>query len=378
MEQYDDPDRIYNYEYNCENHSILDKFYKYWWRIAIKAVPARMSANLLSIIGNSGSWLALIIGIIFGAALGPKQPWIFAICGLAVFFYHTVDCLDGIQARRIGASGPLGEFVDHWFDAMNVFFFPLTIIVAFPVIPIGMAILLIFASSITDWIVFNQVLKTKTLYISPLSSGEGITLHILFLFSIPILGYGFWATPSSFFGIVPLISMLTFVLLMEFITIITTLISLRFAGWKNICIQLASTLPLVPWILLGQSYGTPRWTLILGLLTIGFVGTRHVGDLLRVRLLGLKYPAYYLDLIIGSCAALVIAILFAWIPGFPLWAYVLPIAWIFATNTYALVLQFSRTIRRVKEYLDIGLFDVPAAPESVKMEVCGEYLNSSF
>lgn len=359
MDRYDDPDRIYRYKYASENHSLVDRLYKYWWAIAFKAVPARISANLLSMLGNLGSWLALGLAIAFGADQGPTKPWIFVVCGLAVFFYHTVDCLDGMQARRIGASGPLGEFVDHWFDAMNVFFFPLTIIAAFPVVPTWMAVLLIYISNVSDWVVLKEVVNKGRLYFGPVSSEEGITIHMLFLLSVPLLGYGFWAEPGALFGVPPVLLVLGFVILGHAVSIAITLRALRLDGWKELCVQSASTLPLLAWTIAGQALGMPRWTVILGLLAIGFIGTRHVGDLLRVRLVGLRYPAYYPDLLVGSAASLLAVLALALRPGLSPALYAAPVIAVMAMTAVALTRQFYRTAARVRECLGHGVFYVP-------------------
>ncbi len=34
-------------------------------------------------------------------------------CALGLFFYQTMDVIDGKQARRTGTSSPLGELFDH-------------------------------------------------------------------------------------------------------------------------------------------------------------------------------------------------------------------------------------------------------------------------
>ena len=36
-----------------------------------------------------------------------------------LFFYQSLDAIDGKQARRTGMAGPLGEMFDHGCDALN-------------------------------------------------------------------------------------------------------------------------------------------------------------------------------------------------------------------------------------------------------------------
>lgn len=47
----------------------------------------------------------------------------FWACALGLFFYQTLDGMDGKQARRIGLSTPLGEFFDHGLDAITTFLY---------------------------------------------------------------------------------------------------------------------------------------------------------------------------------------------------------------------------------------------------------------
>ncbi|MBU0928590.1 MAG: CDP-alcohol phosphatidyltransferase family protein [Spirochaetes bacterium] len=359
MDRYDDPDRVLTYSYASVNDSIVDKVYKYWWRLAFKLVPGRISANLLSMLGNIGSWAALAILIAFGASYGPGHPWIFALCAFLVFAYHTIDCLDGMQARRIGVSGPLGEFVDHWFDAMNVFFFPLSFVAAFPVVSPSLAAVLILVSGISDWVVLREVVKTGKLHFGAISSEEGITLHMLVLVSIPVLGYDFWASPIAGLGLAPIVVLLALVVAGHLASIIVTLMKIKFDGLGALCVQLASTAPLAVWTVAGQVAGQPRWIMTFGLLCIGFVGTRHVGDLLRVRLVGLRYPSLYADLAAGSAAALVASWLVATGRVTATWIYAAPMAYVAATTLAALCGQFYRTVALVRRRLGTGLFHVP-------------------
>ena len=47
--------------------------------------------------------------------------WAYLCCAVGLFIYQTLDGMDGIQARRIGLSSPLGEVFDHGLDAILTF-----------------------------------------------------------------------------------------------------------------------------------------------------------------------------------------------------------------------------------------------------------------
>ena len=48
--------------------------------------------------------------------------WVFVLNAVAILIYQTLDNMDGKQARRIGASSPLGLLFDHGCDAINSVF----------------------------------------------------------------------------------------------------------------------------------------------------------------------------------------------------------------------------------------------------------------
>lgn len=357
MEKYSEPERIYAYQYKSVSHSLFDKVFRYWLNYAFRFIPPAMSANLLSMTGNLGSWFALILLVVLGDRVDlPHHRIVFALASFSVFFYHTVDNLDGRQAKRAGSCGPLGEFVDHWFDSFNVFFFPLGAIAAFPVIPLSWGIAIIILAGIADWLALREVMKTNVMYFGPVSTDEGIFVYWALLFFISILGYDFWAAPLPGIGIPP-IGIVVFGVGLNFIyQIFRVLITYRFMGLREILVESLYYIPIILWIVATAPVLGERFALISGLLAIGFTGSRHVGDLLRVRLTGLALPRFYPDLAI--CLLFMLSVLFvnAIILPLPAWLLLFPMVVLFVDTAHALVLQFMRTARRVYECLGVTLF----------------------
>lgn len=52
--------------------------------------------------------------------------WTYALCGLGLFIYQSLDAIDGKQARRTGTSSPLGELFDHGCDSISTVFVALS------------------------------------------------------------------------------------------------------------------------------------------------------------------------------------------------------------------------------------------------------------
>jgi phosphatidylglycerophosphate synthase len=358
MDRYQDPDAPLHYSYKGINNGLADRYiFRHWWPVAMRAIPARMSANAVSILGSLFCWLAFAIlaGLVVGpmADFAPTHPWIFGVAALCVFLYQTLDALDGIQARKTGASGPLGEFVDHWFDSINAFMIPLGLALAFPSIPGAAAALVILLCGMADWTNVRAILKRGVLEFGPISSEEALTLTYLFLLLIWFLGYGFWASPSPVLGFPP--AWIIYILAaLSFATsiIINLRHSLEELGW--LLIALATLLPMAVWIVVSPGMQGPL-PILLGGCVLGCAATRLAGDILRERLVGLRYPILYPDFL--AIDALLLASLIPSARGWlPLAAVSLSLAWM----VFALARQFYRMLHRVRVVTGVRLFRSPA------------------
>jgi phosphatidylglycerophosphate synthase len=355
VDRYADPERPRKYAYRCENRGLFDRYVLgRLCRLAIRLVPMRMSPNAVSILGSAFCWLAFLIlsGLAFGplSSFAPRHPWVFGLLGLLIIAYQLLDALDGIQARRTGNSGPLGEFVDHWFDSINAFLLPLGIALAFPSIPPALAAVGVFLFAIADWLCGRSVLERGVVEFGPVSTEEGLCLIYVFFFSAWALGYGFWAAPSPLFGFPPIWIAYAIVPLAFLITAMTELARCT-KVLRGLAVEVAILLPMLAWILLdlprdGQT------ALLVGGLVLGGAGTRFAGDLLRERLVGLARVDCYADFIVVDI--LLVASLA--IPGLPPWAplaaALASLAWI----SVALAAQFVKMIRRVRAVLGTRLF----------------------
>jgi len=353
MERYSDPDRPLKYSYKSINHSLINAFYsRYWLPYAFKLIPEKMSANLVSIIGSVGAWVAFLIlsGVVAGpmSFVGRRSPWLFGLAALFIFFYHTMDNLDGMQARRTGSTGPLGEFVDHWFDAFNSFLIPLGIGLAFPVIPPLFVAVTTILCCVADWFSSRSVRNSGVLKFGPVSSEEVLLFTYVFCLAVWALGYGFWVAPGPF-GL-PRVLIVYSVAPIAFLACIAT--TFKPADRPDLpAIMLSSIVPIFAWTILAQ-WSSVRYALLAGCLLMGFNAARFEGDVLRDRLVGLEYRGYYVDLIAMDLLLLACIV----VPGLPPWALSASVAIAFVWTFCALGVQFSRTVSRVRETLGQGLF----------------------
>ena len=352
MDEYLDPDRPRSYVYKSVNNSLVDRYVlRHWWPVAIKLVPASAPANAVSMLGNLGVASAFLIlsGLLLGpmSVFGRSHPWIFGVVAFCLFFYQTLDALDGIQARRMGSSGPLGEFVDHWFDSFNAFLIPLGFGLAFSSVPYIVLVILTLLISTTDWALLRAIRKTDTMVFPPISSEEGQVIVQLFCLAVWIFGYDVWNSPVLFGHSVIFwvyiggIAGIVFILLKG--------LSDREA-FRPFAVMLASLLPISLWTALAfPRFGFPA--LLAGALLQGLSGSRFIGELLRERLVGLRYRPLIIDI-----AVIDLLLLASLLPGLPSW---LPLAMAIAGiawSALALSRQFAAMLGRIREVLGMGLW----------------------
>jgi phosphatidylglycerophosphate synthase len=353
MERYSDPDRPFKYSYQSINNSVINAFYsRYWLPIAIRAVPDRIPANLVSVIGDMGAWAAFLIlsGLLAGPmnVAGRERPWLFGISALCLFFYHTMDNLDGYQARKTGQSGPLGEFVDHWFDSFNTFLIPLGLGLAFPIIPPLMVAITILLCCIADWLSLRTTRNTGVLMFGRISSEEALLVSYLFCAAIWVLGYGWWTQPS-FLGIPRVVLVYSITPIGFFASILMTFKS---AGRPDLlAIMTSCIIPIFAWTIVGEQF-LGSTAILVGCLLMGFSTARFSGDVMRDRLVGLEYRGFYPGILVMDILLLASEL----IPGLPVWVTSSVIAVSLVGIFCSLGGQFARTVARVRETLGVGFF----------------------
>jgi ethanolaminephosphotransferase len=109
---------IAQHKYKSGVYTPLDLlFYKIWWTPVASRLPAWLAPNLITFIGFLVTFSNIPLMVYFNPTLETGLPsWVFAYAGLSVFFYVTMDAIDGMQARATKSSSPLGQLFDHGCD----------------------------------------------------------------------------------------------------------------------------------------------------------------------------------------------------------------------------------------------------------------------
>lgn len=119
-----------NHKYKSGVYTYLDLlFYKIWWEPVAAFVPSWMAPNLITFIGFIVAMTNIPLLVLLNPTLDSTLPsWVFAYAGSTVFFYITMDAIDGMQARKTKSSSPLGQLFDHGCDCSITTVFSLMMI----------------------------------------------------------------------------------------------------------------------------------------------------------------------------------------------------------------------------------------------------------
>lgn len=112
---------IAEHKYVAGVYTPLDNLMNPFWYFLTEALPRWLAPNLVTFLG----FAPLVVGYAcawnsvpyFNEA--PSRALAFYLAA-ALFFYQTMDCMDGKQARRLGASSPLGQLFDHGCDGLGL------------------------------------------------------------------------------------------------------------------------------------------------------------------------------------------------------------------------------------------------------------------
>jgi ethanolaminephosphotransferase len=131
-------DRLPHFQYKGQDRSLT---YKYILsplaeRCVHALTPRSVAPNTITLIGLTFMFCSYLATWVYVplilrqsddddslAQLDAAVPrWIFLLNAIATLVYQTLDNMDGKQARRVGASSPLGLLFDHGCDAVNSVF----------------------------------------------------------------------------------------------------------------------------------------------------------------------------------------------------------------------------------------------------------------
>lgn len=181
------------YTYRVDDQELLLGFYKkLLWDRMVPRIPARVTPNTLTIVGQI---LAVLSALAAAAAVAHNgvggQPVFFIVSAFCMVAYLTFDNIDGAHARRTGQSSVLGEFLDHGLDGVASGSILIVTCLVLHLDGIMMAILCTLGA-IGFASLFWEQFRTGILIIPKFSTTEGITVLAIWEIMVAIFGEPEW------------------------------------------------------------------------------------------------------------------------------------------------------------------------------------------
>ena len=247
-----------NYQYRTDCRSVMYPSLKRFWYQPVLNLFPYWHANIYTLLAFFCSCFAFISCLLF--VVYPSAPWLLALAGALFWGYNTLDNIDGVQARRTGTSGPIGEIFDHGLDAVSVFYLPLGIAYALGVSS-DVVLILVSVVSLACWTTMWELYYSGEMVTGALSDVEGVVFSSLFLVAGGILGAQ--VVNAGLFG-----SSISFTDLMVFLALGGAAVQIVMPIWrvKKLHLQIQFLVPLlVQLALIGTYYFTGKKVPVLPL-----------------------------------------------------------------------------------------------------------------
>ncbi|KAG2382491.1 hypothetical protein C9374_005071 [Naegleria lovaniensis] len=115
-----------------QDYSFISKILNPYWNYVSSLIPNYVAPNTITLVG----FIAVVVSYVMtvtaitlnwnhkksGEITNEQDAlpsYMYLINAVTLFWYQTMDAIDGKQARRTGTSSPLGELFDHGCDSIN-------------------------------------------------------------------------------------------------------------------------------------------------------------------------------------------------------------------------------------------------------------------
>ncbi|CAO3647278.1 unnamed protein product [Cunninghamella blakesleeana] len=185
---------LYKYKYSGVDKSLLSRYVLApYWNNLVKIFPLWVAPNLITLLGLLCIGINVATLYYYAPDLGPCPNWAYYSFGIGLFAYQSLDAIDGKQARRTGASGPLGELFDHGCDAINTSLGVLTWASATYLGQSGWTVLSLLASLGNFYLSTWEEYHTGSLYLGYFSGPvEGVLMLVGVQLITGYFGPAFW------------------------------------------------------------------------------------------------------------------------------------------------------------------------------------------
>lgn len=205
--------RLKIHSYKSVDKSILSAYiFKKYTSMVLNHTPKIISPNALTLFGFFIMLINFFTVVCVDQDLKSKTEWLALLSGLSLFFYFTMDNLDGAQARRLKEISPMGQLFDHGVDSCAVFFCMITLMSSMR-LGFTYTSIMVMLSVMYGFYFSGLEEKFTDVFEFGLISGptEGIMLMVVLHFLSAFYDRTFKATVDNFIHYPPLTRAVTFV-----------------------------------------------------------------------------------------------------------------------------------------------------------------------
>jgi phosphatidylglycerophosphate synthase len=297
------PGRVHRYRFDFEDRSLLQPvFDRLIIRPLLARLPAGLAPNALTLLGHA-AWQLVFLWLVLAqspgagrTAAGAGAAWL-AVIALAL--HALTDSLDGQQARAHGTATPLGDFYDHWLDALTGVTVPLAILVFCGPAP-TLAVVVLTLNALAWHANTLERLAEGRLMIPPVGALEGAAMALVLMLATGLAGPAFWTAALFGFGTLEIAAGLAG------LAYLATAVS-GYRRHRSLFAHPGRGLVLDLALLAGMAFVLPVDGVdgFLLALAIGLLGVRHVGHVLMHILIGLRLKpiAWPLTLFLAAVTA---------------------------------------------------------------------------
>ncbi|KAI8872025.1 Choline/ethanolaminephosphotransferase [Ramicandelaber brevisporus] len=188
------------YAYKGIDHSLLSRYVLgYYWNQLINIFPLWIAPNMITLLGFMCVVVNMGTLLWYDQTLNSDLPrWMYFAYGIGLFTYVSFDAVDGKQARRVGASGPLGELFDHGCDSLNT---TLGFMTMASTMHLGLSwwtVAFVYTGLLNFYISTAEEHATGVLFLGHLSGAvEGVHLSMATHILTGVYGPEYWLAPAS-------------------------------------------------------------------------------------------------------------------------------------------------------------------------------------
>ncbi|ODQ68661.1 Choline/ethanolaminephosphotransferase [Nadsonia fulvescens var. elongata DSM 6958] len=185
--------RTYKYQ-GVDKSKLSEYVLNPYWTWCAKFMPPSLAPNMITVIGFTAILFNVFSVLVWIPDLqGPAPALVYISFGLGLWFYQTMDNIDGKQARRTGSSSPLGELFDHGLDSINCALGGLIQAATIGLGSTSMGALTALAPCIAMYLSAWETYHTHVLYLGYINGPtEGILVAVLSMLVTGIYGPGIW------------------------------------------------------------------------------------------------------------------------------------------------------------------------------------------